>query len=159
MVTKEQYKNGLFSSERDDWATPQWLYDKLNKEFHFTLDPCSSELNHKCDKYYTIEDDGLSKEWTNETVFVNPPYGREIGKWVKKCYQETFNDVISVMLIPSRTDTKWFHDYIYNKAEVRFLNDRIIFEGGVQRAPFPSMIVIFRNKWWIDRDKINLKLL
>ena len=74
----------MFSSKPNEWSTPQNLFDKLNNKYHFTLDPCSTVENHKCDKFYTIEDDGLIKDWSNETVFVNPPYGRELYKWVKK---------------------------------------------------------------------------
>ena len=148
----------MFSSKSDEWETPQDLFDKLNKEFNFTLDPCATKDNHKCNKYYTIEDDGLSKDWSGETVFVNPPYGRSIGKWVKKCYEEYLKGTTVVMLIPSRTDTKWFHQYIYNKTEFRLLKGRLKFvnrlfpswneEGNykLSPAPFPSMIVIYKNK-------------
>jgi site-specific DNA-methyltransferase (adenine-specific) len=146
----------MFSSKSDEWETPQDLFNSLNDEFHFTLDPCSTHENHKCDKYYTQEDDGLSKDWAGETVFCNPPYGRSIGKWVEKCYKESLKGSTVVMLIPSRTDTKWFHKYIYNKAEIRFLKGRLKFinralpswnEQGnykLSPAPFPSMIVIFK---------------
>lgn len=83
MITK-----GLFTSVTDEWATPQALYDELDREFHFTLDPCASADNHKCEKWYSRSDDGLSKSWSGETVFCNPPYGREIQKWVAKCAAE-----------------------------------------------------------------------
>ena len=147
----------MFSSKSDEWETPQDLFDKLNKEFNFTLDPCATKDNHKCFKYYTIEDDGLSKDWSGETVFVNPPYGRSIGKWVKKCYEEYLKGTTVVMLIPSRTDTKWFHQYIYNKTEFRLLKGRLKFinrlfpswneEGNykLSPAPFPSMIVVYKK--------------
>lgn len=142
----------MFSSNSNEWGTPQELYDELNKEFNFTLDPCSTERNHKCEKYYTQKDDGLSKSWKNEIVFVNPPYGREIGNWVQKCYEESDgNGATCVMLIPARTDTKYFHKYIYHKAEIRFIEGRIKFvsldsDKKSQSAPFPSMIVVFRSK-------------
>lgn len=150
----------MFSSKSDEWETPQDLFDKLNEEFHFTLDPCATYENHKCDKYYTKEDDGLSKDWTSETVFCNPPYGRNIGKWVEKCYKENLKGVTVVMLIPARTDTSWFHNYIYNNpnVEIRFLKGRLKFvnrllpswnENGdykLSPAPFPSMIVVFKGK-------------
>ena len=148
----------MFSSKSDEWETPQDLFNSLNDEFHFTLDPCSTHENHKCDKYYTQEDDGLSKDWAGETVFCNPPYGRSIGKWVEKCYKESLKGSTVVMLIPSRTDTKWFHKYIYNKAEIRFLKGRLKFinralpswnEQGnykLSPAPFPSMVVVFKGK-------------
>jgi site-specific DNA-methyltransferase (adenine-specific) len=137
----------MFSSKTDQWATPQDFFDKLNDEFHFTLDPCADETNHKCDKYFTKEQDGLTKEWDGETVFCNPPYGREIKDWVRKCFAEVNSGgcLCAVMLIPARTDTKWFHDYIYNKAEVRFLRGRLKFGGSNHNAPFPSMVVVFRS--------------
>ena len=141
--------NLMFSSKTDQWATPQDFFDKLNDEFHFTLDPCADEYNHKCEKYYTKEIDGLSKIWFYETVFCNPPYGKEIGEWVKKCYWSSKIDHSTcVMLLPARTDTKWFHDYIYNKpnAEIRFLKGRLKFGDSKNSAPFPSLVVIFRAK-------------
>lgn len=134
----------MYSSATCEWSTPQGLFDALNSEFKFTLDPCSTHENAKCEKHYTLEDDGLSKSWDGETVFCNPPYGREIGKWVKKC-SEVKNGIV-VMLIHARTDTKWFHEYIYNKSEIRFIRGRLKFGGSKNSAPFPSMIVIFDNR-------------
>jgi site-specific DNA-methyltransferase (adenine-specific) len=135
-----------FSSATDNWSTPQYLFDALNKEFHFTLDPCADSSNHKCEKYYTKEQDGLAQDWSGEIVFCNPPYGREIGKWVKKSYDEVYNGTCEcvVMLIPARTDTRWFHDWIYHKAEIRFIKGRLKFNDGKSAAPFPSMVVIYR---------------
>lgn len=130
--------NVHFSSETDLWATPQDVFDALNAEFHFTLDPCATPENAKCKKYYTREQDGLSQDWTGEVVFMNPPYGREIGKWVEK-----LSEVGGVALLPARTDTRWFHDYIYNKAEIRFIKGRLKFGGAKNSAPFPSMVVVF----------------
>lgn len=120
----------MFSSVSDEWETPITFYQELDKEFHFTLDPSCQEYNRKCDKYYTSEMDGLNKSWEGETVFCNPPYGREIGKWVKKAYEESKKEnTIVVMLIPSRTDTRWFHNYIYRKknVEIRFIKGRLKF--------------------------------
>lgn len=134
---------GLYSSATDEWATPQQLFDELDREFHFTLDPCASAENHKCAKWYSKSDDGLSKSWAGETVFCNPPYGTKIPKWVAKCAAENERGVVCVMLLPARTDTRWFHDYIYNKAEVRFIKGRVRFGGAKWNAPFPSMIVVF----------------
>lgn len=133
-----------FSSETVEWATPQALYDQLNKEFKFTLDPCSTPENAKCKKYFTKEDDGLSKSWKGERVFMNPPYGRVIGDWVKKA--ATGGGQLVVCLLPARTDTRWFHEYVYNMAEVRFIKGRVKFGDGKQSAPFPSMLVIFKKK-------------
>ena len=138
-------KDVMFSSKTDEWYTPQDFYEDLDREFNFTLDPCATEFNHKCDKYYTKQDDGLSKDWSGNNVFVNPPYGRQIGKWVEKAYNESRKpNTTVVMLIPSRTDTKWFHSYIYNKAEIRFIKGRLKFGAVKNSAPFPSMVVIFR---------------
>lgn len=135
----------LMSSTFDDWETPPELFRQLDEEFHFTLDPASSDINAKCIKHYNVSDDGLSKSWEGERVFYNPPYGRQIGLWIKKAAE---SKALVVMLLPARTDTKYFHDYIYNKAEIRFLKGRLEFKrGGVTgRAPFPSMIVIFNNE-------------
>lgn len=137
----------IFSSARMDWETPPEVFEKLDAEFHFTLDPCAEPETAKCAKFYTKEDDGLSKSWAGETVFCNPPYGRQISKWVKKCAEEGAHATV-VMLIPARTDTGWFHDYVYHKAEIRFLRGRLHFLcGGVDigRNPFPSMVVVFRG--------------
>jgi len=143
----------LFSSKGIEWTTPIELFNQLDNEFHFTLDPCATKENAKCSKFYTIEDDGLNKSWDNEIVFVNPPYGKTIKEWVRKS-SET-NGVV-VMLLPARTDTKYFHDYIYNKAELRFIKGRLKFGGnqnGSGSAPFPSMIVIFRKDEMEKKNK------
>lgn len=137
----------VFSSAKDDWETPQDFFDSLNAEFGFTLDPAADDRNHKCAQYYTKEQDGLSQDWTGETVFVNPPYGRiETGRWVEKAYNESQKPGTTVvMLIPARTDTKWFHGYIEGKAEIRFVKGRLKFGGSKDDAPFPSMVVVFRD--------------
>lgn len=126
--TEEQGVNTetLFSSKTDLWATPQDFFDKLNDEFHFDLDVCAIPENAKCQRYYTPEQDGLVQEW-NGVCWCNPPYGRSIGKWVKKAYE---NKSTVVCLLPARTDTKWFHDYILGKAEIRFVRGRLRFGGG-----------------------------
>lgn len=135
--------NVHFSSKTDQWATPQDFFDELHKEFGFTLDPCADKSNAKCAKYYTHEDDGLSKDWSGERVFCNPPYGREIGKWIKKAHD---SNALVVMLIPARTDTKAWHEYIFGKAEVRFVKGRLKFGDSKNSAPFPSAVVIFRER-------------
>ena len=127
------------------------LFDKLNEEFHFILDPAATEKTAKCPLYYTPETDGLSQSWNRGgAVFCNPPYGREIGKWVKKAYDESQKGQTIVLLLPARTDTKYFHDYIYGKAEIRFLRGRLRFtdEDGKASdpAPFPSMIVLYNKQ-------------
>lgn len=137
----------MFSSKTDQWATPQDFFDILDKEFSFTLDACADETNHKCSRYFTKKTDGLLQDWGGETVFCNPPYGRDIKNWVKKSRDEAQKpNTTVVMLIPARTDTQYFHDYIYQKpnVEVRFVKGRLKFGGSNNSAPFPSMIVIFR---------------
>lgn len=147
----------MFSSKSDEWETPQWLFDELNKEFGFEIDVAASDENHKCDIYFKknpdpMHFDGLNADWGGHIVFCNPPYGREIGKWVKKAYEtqkSAWNyryKTIVVMLIPARTDTRWFHEYIYKneKAEVRFIKGRLKFGNAKNSAPFPSMVVIFK---------------
>lgn len=149
-----------FTSISSEWQTPVDLYNLLDEEFHFTLDPSSTDENHKCKKYYTKKDDGLNKSWKGETVFMNPPYGREIVKWISKAYQESLQDnTIVVCLVPARVDTKWFHNYCVN-GKIRFLKGRLKFinrtlpswrEDGnfkLTGAPFPSMIVIFDGGGW-----------
>lgn len=132
----------MFSSKSEEWGTPQEFFDKLNEEFNFTLDPCADDNNHKCTKYYTEEQDGLSKSWEGETVFCNPPYGRVLKDWVQKCYEESLKpNTIVVMLIPARPDTKYFHEYIYHKAEIRFIKGRLKFveAGGGATKKFSTI--------------------
>jgi phage N-6-adenine-methyltransferase len=131
----------MFSSKTDLWETPQDFFDKLNREFGFEVDVCALPSNAKCKKFYSPADDGLAQEWEG-VCWCNPPYGREIGKWVKKAFKSSGATV--VMLLPARTDTKWFHDYIYGKAEIRFIKGRLKFGDSKNAAPFPSMIVVFR---------------
>lgn len=136
----------MFSSKSDEWYTPIDFYNELDKEFKFNLDPCATNLNHKCPKYFTKEDNGLLQSWEGHNVFCNPPYGRHIGAWVEKAFNESKKEnTIVVMLIPARTDTRWFHDFIYHKAEIRFIKGRLKFGGCKNAAPFPSMIVIFKG--------------
>ena len=140
----------MLSSKDMSWGTPQDFFDKLNREFCFNLDPCATTETAKCKRYYTKNDDGLSKNWIGKTVFCNPPYGKEIKNWVKKCWEEGQKEnTIVVMLIPARTDTIYFHQYIYPFAEIRFIKGRLKFVGkqkGSGSAPFPSMIVVFDSK-------------
>ena len=124
-----------FSSQKLDWQTPKATYDELNKEFHFDFDPCPTNP--------TL--DGLTVEWGNVN-FCNPPYGREIPKWIKKGYEEYQKGKTVVFLIPSRTDTKWWHDYIMKADEIRFIKGRLKFGDSKNSAPFPSAIAIFDQK-------------
>lgn len=135
----------MYSSKSDEWTTPQEFYDELNKEFNFTLDPCATDSNHKCENYYTKESNGLLQNWGGNRVFCNPPYSK-IADWVAKAFYETRNDnTVVVLLIPSRTDTRYFHNYIKDRAEIRFVKGRLKFGSGKNSAPFPSMVVIFRG--------------
>ena len=140
-------KEAMFSSNTDQWETPQVFFDKLNSEFGFTLDPCAEEQNHKCALYFTKEIDGLSQSWAGHRVFCNPPYGKEIKAWIEKSFREVYTGEaeLVVMLVPARTDTAWFHDYIYNKSEIRFIKGRLKFGNSKNSAPFPSMVVVFRK--------------
>lgn len=143
-----------YSSDSNEWETPRWLFDRLDQAFHFTLDPCSTDANAKCLGHFTIRDNGLALPWRGN-VFVNPPYGREIGDWVGKCHHEHEAGGANVMLlVPSRTDTAWFHDHIYGIASIRFLRGRLKFEvDGVPQgsAPFPSMLVGYGlDPWEVD---------
>lgn len=149
----------MTSSGKDDWETPAWLFEKLNAEFHFTLDPCCTHETAKCRKHYTPEENGLLQDWQGETVFCNPPYSRKTRKnpgqiaWVKKCMEEGRKPGTTVVaLLPARTDTELFHRYIYGKAEIRFLKGRVNFidhgrEAG--RPLFGTMICVWRG----DRDE------
>ena len=137
----------MFSSKNHKWETPQDFYDKLDAEFNFTLDPCCEKETAKCNKYYTSKENGLEQDWEGETVFCNPPYGREQKLWIEKCWKESNKpDTTVVMLLPARTDTIAFHKYIYNRAEIRFIKGRLKFGNSKHSAPFPSMVVIYKTK-------------
>ncbi len=134
----------MFSSKSDMWETPQEFFDKINEEFHFSCDVCAIPENAKCEKFFSPEIDGLKQEWTG-VFWCNPPYGKQISKWVQKAYIASCFGATVVMLLPARTDTKWFHEYIYNKAEIRFIKGRLKFGNSKTAAPFPSMVAIFNN--------------
>lgn len=136
--------NVHFSSKTDLWATPKTFYDELNSEFCFELDVCADEFNHKCDSYFSKEQNGLVQEWSG-VCWMNPPYGREIGKWVQKAYESSLMGATVVCLLPSRTDTKWWHDYCM-KGEIRFIKGRLKFGQSKNSAPFPSAVVIFKGE-------------
>jgi len=137
----------FFSHNSDEWGTPQDFFDILNNEFHFDIDVCASEKNHKCKCYFDKETNGLEQNWGG-VIFCNPPYS-QVALWAKKCYEESLRGVICVMLVPARTDTKWFHNYVYGKAELRFIKGRLRFipDGRTKAAasPFPSVVCIYRN--------------
>ena len=153
-----QTQKVMFSSKSDEWETPQSFFNKLNKTYKFTLDPCSTSQSAKCEKYYTLEDNGLSKSWKDEIVFVNPPYGK-IKDWVKKAHDESINNgAVVVMLIPARTDTRYWHDYIMEEADsIYFVKGRLKFGNSPNSAPFPSAVVVFdRTKFkWVGGPRVG----
>jgi len=133
------------------WETPKEFFDELNKEFGFTIDVCANEENHKCDTYFSEKDDGLSKDWGDNICWMNPPYGIQISKWVKKAFEESQKKAVVVCLLPARTDTRWWWDYCM-KGEIRFIKGRLKFKGRNTKgklvngpATFPSAIVVFKN--------------
>jgi phage N-6-adenine-methyltransferase len=130
-----------FSSKTEIWETPQDFFNKYNDLYHFTLDVCATPENAKCPNFFTKEDDGLSKDWSG-VCWMNPPYGREIGKWMKKAYESSLNGAVVVCLVPSRTDTMWWHEYAM-KGEIEFIKGRLKFGGSKNSAPFPSAVVVF----------------
>lgn len=143
-----------FSSKSNEYETPQWLFDKLNKKYNFTLDVAASIKNHKCLDYFDKMDDGLKIDWYEHnnklgekagSIWMNPPYGRQIHKWIKKAYEESLKGAIIVCLIPARTDTKYWHDYIFDKAKIEFLKGRLKFNNSKNSAPFPSAVVVYNG--------------
>lgn len=149
---KQAKTDGLYSSDRGDWATPQRLFDLLNAEFDFELDVCAQDWSAKCERYYTLADDGLAQPWYGR-CFMNPPYGRTIDQWVQKAHDSAEAGALVVCLVPARVDTAWWWDYC-RYGEVRFLRGRLHFDDGEDAAPFPSCVVVFgRNYgpsvvWW-----------
>lgn len=135
----------MFSSETDLWATPQTFFDRLHAEFDFELDPCCNKDNHKCWKYFTEDDDGLTQDWSQYRTFMNPPYGKFIGDWIRKAYEESQKGATVVALIPARTDTRYWHDYVMKAEEIRLVRGRLKFGDGKNSAPFPSAVVVFRK--------------
>jgi phage N-6-adenine-methyltransferase len=138
---KMSINQGLFTSNTDLWATPKDFFLMLDEEFDFDLDVCANAENAKCTHYFSPEQDGLKQEW-NGTCWMNPPYGREIGKWVQKAYESSLNGSTVVCLLPARTDTRWWHDYCM-KGEIRLVRGRLKFGDSKNSAPFPSAVVIF----------------
>lgn len=133
-----------FSSATDLWATPQTFYDGVAERFAFDLDVCATPDNAKCGRYFTKADDGLAQDWRG-TCWMNPPYGREIGKWMQKAYESSLAGATVVCLVPARTDTAWWHDYA-TKGRIEFIRGRLKFGGSLNSAPFPSALVIFETQ-------------
>lgn len=131
-----------FSSKSDEWATPQDFFDALNCSFNFQLDVCATQENAKCQRFFTRADDGLKQEWSG-VCWMNPPYGRGIGDWMRKAYESAQSGATVVCLVPARTDTRWWHEYA-KKGEVYFVPGRLKFGGHRHNAPFPCAVVTFR---------------
>lgn len=135
----------MVSSKTNEWETPQNLFDKLNAEFHFTLDVAATKENAKCEKFFTIENNGLKQKWGGHICWMNPPYGGQTGEWIKKAWEESKNNATIVCLIVSSTDRSYWHEYIFPYAtEIRFVRGRLKFGIAKSTAPFASAIVIFK---------------
>ena len=142
-----------FSSKTNEWRTPKKLFDELDQSYKFTLDPCCTKESALCDKFYTIEEDGLQQDWSKDVVFMNPPYGREIPKWIEKAYKECLKGATVVCLIPARTDTRYWHKYIFGKTKaIFFIKGRLKFSNKGY-APFPSALVVFKDIFLIGDKK------
>lgn len=141
-MTETIDKSVFLSSQTVEWPTPQHLFNQLDREFHFTVDVAATPTNTKCERFYTVDDDGVSQDWTGETVWCNPPYGDQLKHWVWKAAHSA---ATVVMLVPARTDVKWFHDYVLPLAEVRFIRGRLKFGDATTPAPFPTMLCVWRN--------------
>jgi phage N-6-adenine-methyltransferase len=133
----------LFQHATDEWSTPPAFFRKLDRRYRFTLDPCATAENAKCALYFTKEQDGLQQSWGSHRVFCNPPYGRAIGKWVRKAFEASQRGALVVLFVPARTDTRWYHDWVQGKAEVTFVAGRLRFGGAKTGAPFPSMLAVY----------------
>jgi site-specific DNA-methyltransferase (adenine-specific) len=150
----------LFSSRSEEWATPGDLFGRLDAEFHFTLDPCATRQNAKCRKFFDRKTNGLTQDWSNERVFMNPPYGRLVGQWMRKARKAAKGGALVVCLIHARTDTRWWHENVEGQAnEVRFIRGRVRFERpqGLPSvsAPFPSALVVYRPH--MSRDRVRVR--
>src|SRR3990167_8607441 len=127
----------MFTSNSIEWYTPQDFFDKLNTEFQFTLDVCANEISKKCSRYFDKQTDGLAQDWTGDICYMNPPYGKEIYRWMEKAYRSSLGGATVVCLVPSRTDPRWWHDFSM-KGEIRFIKGRLKFANSKFVAPFPS---------------------
>ena len=136
--------NVHFQSDKDDWETPDLLFQHLNDEFNFDLDAAATRDNSKCDVLITPEMNALTSDWgQGKTIWLNPPYGTALLRWLQKASAAGWYNTV-VCLLPSRTDTQWWHDYVMQAAEIRFIRGRVTFKGAPSAAPFPSCIVIFQ---------------
>jgi site-specific DNA-methyltransferase (adenine-specific) len=133
----------LYSSATDEWPTPRDFFARLDRRYRFTLDPCATPDNAVCPLYFTREQDGLKQDWGTHRVFCNAPYGRQLGAWVRKCFEASQAGALVVALLPARTDTRWFHDWIHGRARVEFIRGRLRFGTAGASAPFPSMLAVY----------------
>ena len=140
---KRKRRSVHFRSDSCEWATPQETFDELHREFGFDLDVCATAENAKCERFYTKADNGLQQPWAG-VCWMNPPYGRGIGQWIRKAHTAALDGATVVCLVPARTDTAWWQDYCANAADVRFLRGRLKFGGCKNSAPFPSAVVVFQ---------------
>jgi site-specific DNA-methyltransferase (adenine-specific) len=148
-------QEAMVSSKSAEHATPQWLYDLLDEEFHFTLDPCANAENAKCKKYYTIKENGLLQDWSKDVVFVNPPYCGNTPAWVKKACEESEKGSTVVMLLSAATGRKWFHEYVFkNAVQIRWIKGFIKFVNSEYTAPFASVIVVFSKQYHASNQYI-----
>ena len=143
---------GMYCSKSCEWETPQEFFDRLNAIYHFELDVCATPENTKCNQYYTKEQNGLLQKW-HGTCWMNPPYGREIRKWMHKAYQSAKEGAIVVCLVPARTDTAWWHDTVMQGGQIQFIRGRLKFGNSRNSAPFPSAIVVFDGKKYRGLDR------
>lgn len=147
------------AGRNDDWGTPQALYDALDREFRFDVDVCAHEGNHKHERYWTVEDDGLKQDWSGLTCFMNPPYGRTIGQWIHKAAESASQGAVVVAVIPCRTDARWWGD-VMRASEIRLIKGRLHYNDNPQGAPFPSCIVVWGTPRvpvisWVDPGAMN----
>lgn len=149
----------VFASSKKEWETPRWLYNLLDKEFHFTLDPCATDDNTMCAEYFTKEENGLTQPWAPDTVYLNPPYGRMAAAWIAKAYRESQRGATVVVLLPNRSSNIWWRDYVMRAYEIRFIDGRLNFAGGKYSAPFPSVIVVFKpgDHWPVIGKSISAR--
>jgi phage N-6-adenine-methyltransferase len=141
--SKSKLTSGLFTSRTEEWETPRYVFESLDAEFHFQVDVCATSENAKCKVYFDKQVDGLEREWSPFRCWMNPPYGKNISKWMKKAYEESQRGALVVCLVPCRTDTRWWHDWAMKAAEIRLVSGRISFGDKKQSAPFPSCVVIY----------------
>lgn len=145
-----------FQSDDHTWETPFELFRRLDDEFGFELDVCALPETAKCARYFTPTDDGLAQSWDGRVCWMNPPYGRAISDWMRKAYEESLLGSTVVCLVPARTDTEWWHQYAM-RGEIRYLRGRVRFGEATSSAPFPSAIVIFRDRWWERRQSTTTR--